>query len=133
MSNQVLLLREMSQEQSWEPSQLGTLQQPAFPRLTGGSVILFASIVNRPHFWHVINRFISPNQQRSILIYVGDSDLRVATVGDAEVNNIPTDATFFELLPDGFQAALFASAAHFQVSFLCELFNYLWSAFPIIQ
>lgn len=61
----------------------------------------------------MINRFISPNQQRSISICVGNSDLGVATVGDAEVNNIPTDATFFELLPDGFQAALFARAAHF--------------------
>lgn len=50
----------------------------------------------------MINRFISPNQQRSISICVGGSDLGVATIGDAEVNNIPTDVTFFELLPNGF-------------------------------
>lgn len=81
----------------------------------------------------MINRFISPNQQRSISICVGGSDLGVATIGDAEVNNIPTDVTFFELPPNGFQAALFARAAHFQVYFLCELFNHLWSAFLIVQ
>lgn len=91
------------------------LAAACLPKADRGSVILFASIVSRPHFWHVINRFISPNQQRSISVCVGDSDLGVAMVGDAEVNNIPADATFFELLPDGFQAALFARTAHFQV------------------
>lgn len=101
-----------------------TWQPPFFPRLTGGSVILFASIVSRPQVWHVINRFISPDWQRSISIFVGNSDLGIASVGDTVVTTFPTDVTLSSC-SDGCSGCSFTRAVHFG-SF--SLVNY-WTTF----